>query len=160
MGRKPSIKAALELSKYFWPDFKEEDGFILLAWEHPFALSPERGLDYTGVEALCNHTHMIDLFFHNAELSSESEEDGFLLDYNHSDFVALCEVAKRMAQIWFLKLQQDFPQYQFRVYYTERENPIVRFHRVRENEPYWLDEENWPDEVKLDRIIVYDSQKK
>ncbi len=81
---------------------------------------------------------MIDLFTHNAGLPSVSEEDGLLPDYNHPDFVALCEVAKRMAYIWFLKLQEDFPQYQFRVYYTERDNPIVRFHRVREDEPYWL----------------------
>jgi hypothetical protein len=80
-------------------------------------------------------------------------------DQNHPDFKFLCEVGKKLAQMWYQKLKLDFPQYRFRVYYTEGIEPVVQFHRVRPNEPYWLDEATWRDDVKRGKIIIYDTEK-
>jgi hypothetical protein len=54
-------------------------------------------------------------------------------------------------------LQVDFPDYRFRVYYTQEDNPVVRFHRARDGEPYWLNENDHREDVELARIIVYDT---
>ncbi|MGB8648925.1 MAG: hypothetical protein WCF84_27055 [Anaerolineae bacterium] len=56
--------------------------------------------------------------------------------------------------MWFEKLKNDFPQYRFRVYYTQLDNPVVRFHRVRIDELYWLESSA---DVKLGEIIVCDT---
>jgi len=56
-------------------------------------------------------------------------------DVNHPDFADACELGKQMARMWAMKLKADFPRDRFRVYYTQYDNPIVRFHKVRENEP-------------------------
>ena len=62
-------------------------------------------------------------------------------DETHPDFVAACELGRATARLWALKLKEDFSSERFRVYYTEYDNPIVRFHKVRPNEPVWIDDE-------------------
>ncbi len=62
--------------------------------------------------------------------------------------------------MWFQKLKLDFPQYDFRVYYTQADNPIVRFHRVRPDEPNWIDAEKWSEEIKSGKVVIYDTRKK
>ena len=48
-------------------------------------------------------------------------------------FVGACELGKQIARMWAVKLKADFPLDRFRVYYTQNDNPIVRFHKVRDN---------------------------
>jgi hypothetical protein len=101
----------------------------------------------TETECLINHTHIFDEFRNRAtttEKESVSEELDVveeIYDTSHPDFVAACEIGKEMARMWALKLKADFPQHRFRVYYTQYDNPIVRFHLVRMDEPVWLADE-------------------
>lgn len=156
MKRNISIRTAKKVYDYIWPEFKEVDGLILLAWERSIPIEPEKGWDHTGVEAYCNHTHMVDLFRSGLERENETREE-FTFDYDHPDFQVLCEVAKMMAECWLAKLKRDFPHYRFRVYYTQYDNPIVRFHRVRDNEGYWIYAEDNEDAIRNGEIIIYDT---
>ncbi len=154
---KSRIKAqtAVELLQIFWPDFVEVNDLILLPWERATALSDtQREMGHTEIETFLNHTHIIDLFRHEVVW-----ENGHY-DHLSSDFEALCEIGKKLAGVWSRKLQADFPNYQFRVYYTQDDDPIVRFHRVRESEPYWLDENDYSAEVEQGRVIVYDTEQR
>lgn len=158
MRRRIGIKTAVELSRIFWPDFAEVDDLVLVPWVKIVRTGDsENGLDLTGIESLQNHTHIIDLFKHEAGREPGEKDDCFY-DWNHPDFALLCEVGKKLAQMWFLKLKGYFPQYRFRVYYTQEDDPIVRFHRVRPEEPCWLDEETWAADIRLGKVIVYDTQ--
>jgi hypothetical protein len=40
-----------------------------------------------------------------------------------------------------LKLKIDFPAARFRIYYTQYDNPIVRFHKVRDGEAFWISDD-------------------
>jgi hypothetical protein len=158
--RQIKIRTAAALLHIFWPDFVEVDGSVFLAHVKPKATSdPEHGLDRTGMEAFLNHTHMIDLFNHDASLQPIDEDDDRFYDPDHPDFSALCEVGMILAQMWFQKLRVDFPQYGFRVYYSQADNPIVRFHRIRIDEPNWLDENDYSEEIQLGKLIIYDTRK-
>jgi hypothetical protein len=154
------VSTAIALLVIFWPDFEEVDGSIFLANDQPKSTSDlQNGLDRTGMEAFYNHTHMIDLFKHNASLQPIDEDDDRFYDQDDPDFSALCKLGKTLAQMWFQKLQIDFPQYDFRVYYTQDDNPIVRFHRVRPDEPNYIDEEQWIEEIEYGKVIIYDTRK-
>ena len=109
----------------------------------------------TGWEAFANHQHILDLFEHQANKTGDTED--FYIP-THPDFIAACVFGKKLAQIWFSKLQMDFPQYRFRVYYTEEDDPIVRFHRVRVDEPPWLSEQNYENEIAQGKVIVLKSR--
>jgi hypothetical protein len=52
--------------------------------------------------------------------------------------VAACQIGLQMARMWAVKLKLDYPEHRFRVYYTQYDNPIVRFHKVRIHEAVWL----------------------
>lgn len=153
------IKTAATLLEILWPDFKEIEGSIFVPWRRVRkTCDPELGSDYTDMEAFINHTHIMDLFRH--EVSCERTKDNdYYYDHNHPDFKFLCEVGKKLAQMWYQKLKNDFPQYRFRVYYTQEADPVVQFHRVRPKEPYWLDENNYREDVKRGKVIVYDTEK-
>ncbi len=156
---KVSARTATDLLHIFYPDFVEIDGSVFLAWEKPKKISdPENGLDHIGMESFVNHTHMIDLFKHKADRKPKGENDDCFYDIEHPDFLLLCQLGKSIAEIWFQKLKADFPQYEFRVYYTQEDNPIVRFHRVRINEPNWIDEEQCIEDIKQKKIIIHDTR--
>jgi len=59
--------------------------------------------------------------------------------------------------MWRQKLESDFPEYVFRVYYTERDDPTVRFHRIHEKEANWLNETDWLADISQGKVIVYDT---
>lgn len=42
------------------------------------------------------------------------------------------------------------------MYYTERDDPIVRFHQKHPEECPWLDPEDWKDEVARGEVIIYE----
>ena len=170
---KVSVKTGLNLLHIVWPEFVEVKDCIVRkddaqAFGNETMDSNDREAstnhqpfsrdifqDYTGFEASTSHQHVLDLFQHKAYKQAGDTENFYIPA--HPDFVAACEFGKTLARIWFLKLQQDFPHYRFRVYYTEDDNPIVRFHRVREGEPFWLSEEDWKQDISDGKVVVLDS---
>jgi hypothetical protein len=159
MAELVQVSTVVDLLQVLWPDFIEVDGSVFLARAIPEKTTdPTHGLDRTGLEALLNHVHMSDLFGHTASRQAVDGEDNLFFDPQHPDFQLLCHTGKTLARMWFEKLIADFPDYDFRVYYTQEDNPIVRFHRVRPQEPSWLDELHYTEEIKQGKIIVYDTR--
>lgn len=150
--RKMSVKTGVELLNIVWPEFVEVDGAVFRKGASP-KVQPTN-MDKTGWEAFANHQHILDLFKHKAYKTGDTED--FYIP-THPDFIAACDFGKRLAKTWFSKLIQDFPKYRFRVYYTEEDNPIVTFHRVRDDEPSWLSEEDYKQDVVEGKVIVLDS---
>ena len=138
-----TVSAALEVRGFLWPEFVRKHGCIFLA-EHSGANPPPSNDTATGWEAFVNHTHIFDEFANDATARTVVEEGENLdfeeerYDETHPDFIAACKLGRTAAQLWAIKLKQDFPSEQFRVYYTEYDNPIVRFHKVRIGEALWL----------------------
>jgi hypothetical protein len=132
-----TVKAALTVSCLLWPDFIEEHGCVFLGW-HSGSNPPPADDTATGWESFVNHTHIFDEYTNDAS-TFVSEE--VVYNEHHPDFLSACELGQRIAKLWALKLKLDFPNERFRVYYTQYDNPIVRFHKVRDDEPQWLFDE-------------------
>jgi hypothetical protein len=109
--------------------------------------------DLTAAEAFCNHVHVLDLVEHGAGLDGSDPGRGYY-DAAHPDFLAAFEASKLIAQCWQAKLARDFPGRRFRVYVCADDNPVVRFHTVRDNEAPWLDERDWAQAVAAGRVLV------
>jgi hypothetical protein len=160
-----TLKSAEEVLQFFWPAFVVENGMVLLARHAGSNPCPSGTL--TDWESFINHTHVFDEFgnesgaVHQTTVSQAPQFDEIEITYDeqHPDFLAACRMGKTAARLWATKLKEEFPNERFRVYYTQYDNPIVRFHKVRENEAPWL-----PDEViitaqgDLRNALVYDSQ--
>ena len=132
-----TVRAALTVSRLLWPDFVVEHGCVFLGG-HSGTNPPPADDTATGWESFVNHTHIFDEFKNDAS-AFDSEEVVF--NELHLDFISACELGQRIAKLWALKLKLDFPNERFRVYYTQYDNPIVRFHKVRDDEPQWLPDE-------------------
>jgi hypothetical protein len=144
------IQSATRLAAVFWPIFEERFECVFLAGQ---AVDPAQvKMDRTGAEASANHVHLFDLFSHGVTWNEETS-----YDITHPDFVAACELGKLLARAWWSKLGLDYPGQRFRVYYTERDEPIVRFHCFRRDEPTWLDEATWGAEIARGEVIVLDT---
>ncbi|HYE74513.1 MAG TPA: hypothetical protein VEF04_14335 [Blastocatellia bacterium] len=149
------IKTAKKTLEIYWPDFSEIDGAIFLTRE-----LPKRGInltifhDLTEAEAFYNHIHLLDLFSHRARI--EGDEDDFW-DRNHPDFQMACSIGKDIIKMWAHKLKAEFRHKEFRLYFTSDFDPTVRFHTVHENEPEWLSESNWGEQISDGRIVIIDT---
>jgi hypothetical protein len=151
------IKEASSSLKLFYPKFVEVEGAVFVASELPIeGVSFSNFSDRTEAECLYNHIHILDQFHHSAALDGNDSNTGFY-DQSHPDFKLGCEVAKVVAIMWRQKLEADFPAYRFRVYYTEAEDPTIRFHRVHAGEANWLDENDWLNDIAAGKVIVYDT---
>jgi hypothetical protein len=133
----PSVSVALKVSEVLWPDFVQEHGCVFLG-RHSGSNPPPASDTATGWESFVNHTHILDEFTNCAE--KIVGEDVIYLE-DHPDFISACELGRRIAWLWALKLRIDFPADRFRVYYTQYDNPVVRFHKVRDGEPCWLSDD-------------------
>ena len=159
-----SVGIASELLQVFWPDFIEQSGCVFAAF-HGEA-GPAGSDTKTAWECFINHTHVMDEFVNNAtfqhreNISKELDEIEEIYDESHPDFVRACELGKTMARMWAIKLKADFPNEQFRVYYTQYDNPIVRFHKVRPNEDVWLTDEELLDatDPSFRDALIYDTE--
>lgn len=152
-----TVTGALCVSRILWPDFIEEHGCVFLGW-HSGSNPPPAGDTATGWESFINHTHIFDEFANEA--TAVVSED-VVYDEHHPDFLAACELGRQIAKLWALKLKIDFPSERFRVYYTQYDNPIVRFHRVREEESYWVSDEAIQTAVapSFRHALVYDTSR-
>ena len=146
-GVRVSVRTGIHLLRLFWPDFVEVNDCIFAAFQIRDGPIQELKDGKTETECLINHTHLLDEFRNRATSERrDTSSDGLevveaFYDVNHPDFVGACELGKQIARIWATKLKTEFPLDRFRVYYTQYDNPIVRFHKVRENESMWLHDE-------------------
>ena len=142
------------LRNLFWPEVLQLDGLFLLASEVPTTGVDQADFhDRTAAESFYNHVHVLDCFDHGAALDGSDPDRGFF-DRRHPDFIAACELGRLVASVWRAKLVSDFPGQPFRVYFTADDDPVVRFHRVRPEEPVWLDEASWLPEIAKGRVAV------
>jgi hypothetical protein len=141
--------------------FVERDGANILATDPDCALRNRPSFDtLSDLEAGCTHVHVLDHFENEAELPEPTvTEDGCDLYYDaeHPDFRAACDIGVGMVHTWAAHLKSLFPGYQFRVYYTELDNPIVRCHRVRESEAPWLSDDDVRAHGPSGRALVLDT---
>jgi hypothetical protein len=149
MGRRQklvSVATASDLLQVIWPDFVEVNECIFASFQWHGNYSGDFK-DKTATESFINHTHILDEFRNRAtfELREPVSKDLDLLekifDATHPDFVGACKLGRTIAKMWAIKLNADFPKDRFRIYYTQYDNPIVRFHKVRPNEYEWLSDE-------------------
>ncbi len=161
----PSLASALEVAELLWPTFVREHGCVFLARDAGSNPPPVNDTA-TGWEAFVNHTHIFDVFSNEATATAIEEETDNLavLDYtyddSHPDFVRASKLGRMIARLWSIKLKADFPNERFRVYYTQYDNPIVRFHMVRPSESFWLDDQAVlaPPNRSLEDALIYDTK--
>jgi hypothetical protein len=149
-SERPSIQAAVEIVDILWPEFALVDDHVFFAWAAPDSVNLGQWHDRTQVESTLNHTHVLDLFSHDANLSEEP-----WWNQSHSDFLAACKFGVAWAQAIATKLAQEFPERCFLVYYTEQDNPIVRFHQGHPGEIPWLSAGDYPEEIAASSIIIH-----
>lgn len=140
---------ALKAAQYLWPEFVEHNKFVFFKWCKPEMVDMNVWHDRVEVEATLNHVHVLDLFHHDAGLEVEP-----FWDNSHPDFISACEFGKVLAHSLACKLAKDFPEKSFRVYYTQNDNPIVRFHQIYENETNWLDDGEFSAEIDNAQLMV------
>lgn len=163
--KRVTVGTASALLQIFWPDFIEENGCVFAAF-HGGVGSARSGECKTETECFVNHTHIMDEFLnkatfrHREQISNELDAIEEIYDSSHPDFTTACELGKTMARMWAIKLKADFPNEHFRVYYTQYDNPIVRFHKVRSNEHVWLSDKALLDATvpSFRDALIYDTK--
>jgi hypothetical protein len=161
-----SVQSAEKVLRFLWPDFARQHGCIFLA-RYSGSNPPPVNDTATGWESFVNHTHIFDEFRSDAAksvvkaISEELNLEEVIYDETHPDFIAACELGRAAARLWALKLKHDFPQERFRVYYTEYDNPIVRFHKVRDDEPVWLSDDGLREATDSSFLnsVIYDTHR-
>jgi len=78
--------------------------------------------------------HVLAEFNHDAGLDEEP-----FWNADHPDFVRAIRLANLIAETWAARLAARFPKRDFAVYATRDDKPVVRFHTIRANLPFWLD---------------------
>jgi len=152
MSKQHSISTALKIGEILWPDFVVINDLVFLKSEAPDSDAFSNWTTKTETEASLNHVHVLDTFSHKAELTDEP-----FWDLGHKDFASACALGKIWARTIFSKLSYDFPSRRFRVYYTERDNPIVRFHQIHQGEAPWLSEADWQPYTLTGEIEIHES---
>jgi|GEM_PF-1795884 len=149
-AKKDSIQTALAVADVLWPEFVLVDDHIFFAWTAPDSVNLNQWRDSTEVEALLNHTHLLDIFGHGASI----EHDPWM-NQNHPDFLAACKFGLVWAETISNKLAKDFPGRPFFVYYTEQDDPIVRFHQEHTGETPWLIAKDWQAEIAAGSVVIH-----
>ncbi len=155
------IRGIQEVAALLSPDFVERDGWILPKGNPECGEHNRDHFDSDSeLEAGCTHVHVLDCFENGASRKGVVLEDidDSLYDFKHPDFLAACRIGKAMVVAWASTLTADFPGRHFRIYYTELDNPIVRFHQIRENERFWMTDEEVLKEEPPNRAAVFDTR--
>jgi hypothetical protein len=134
----PELTTALAVARWLWPEFQKVGGGTLLCTTEKLE-SWHSTRNILDDEAFHNHTHVFDLFAHRAYLKRAP-----WVDRTHPDFAAACRLGEIMCETWAAKLRHDFPDEDYAVMCTRDDNPIVRFHKIREGEETWIDPGQWP----------------
>lgn len=136
--KKVSVRHAAICAEYLWPEFRVVNELIFFAWAAPESINPREWHDRTEAEATLNHVHVLDIFSSGLRV-----EEALGINREHPDYRAACTFGKKWAAALAAKLAIDFPHHAFRVYYTQEEDPIVRFHQAHDGEPPWASEDGW-----------------
>ncbi len=160
-----TVGTATHALEVLWPDFMEVNGCVFARFQCSGGPIQELSDGKTETECLVNHTHVLDEFPNRAtserreSVSDELDVVEEAYDVSHPDFVSACEIGRIMARMWAMKLKADFPHDRFRVYYTQYDNPIVRFHKVRMNEPVWLSDDQLTSTTdrSFSSAVIYDT---
>lgn len=163
--KKASIRTATSVAQILWPDFIEVNDCVFLALfagESPSELPAGK----TETECFINHMHLFDEFGNEATTENRTHYSEVLevveetYDINHRDFIAARDLGLKIARMWAVKLKLDFPRDRFRVYYTQYDNPIVRFHKVRSGEPEWLSDAalRLTTDPNFQNAVIYDTE--
>jgi hypothetical protein len=131
-----TIQSAVAVLDVVWPEFRVLNGLVFLASAGVEDAQQSAGLDRTGLEALHNHIHILDVLENGARLDKEP-----FYASEHADFIAAWSFARRVAHCWAAKLREDFPSRRFVIYATRDDNPVVRFHQVHPDEPPWASDD-------------------
>lgn len=137
------MNEAANIALLFWPEFKVVDDLVFFAWCAPACVG-SGWFDKTDVESSINHVHVLDCFVNRASLP-----DAPWYDQKHPDFLAARSFGRLWARAVASKLASEFPKRDFRVYYSEQDNPVVRFHQCHPQEKPWM-----PDEFAFDAIAA------
>ena len=134
------FKTALEISKLYWPVFVEKDEAIFLQ----LALENSYGIPSEPMEAECfvNSIHLLDLFKNDASINDEP-----YWDFEHPDFTSAYELALKISDMWASKLAKDFPSYKFVIICTKYDNPMIRFHKLREDGKLYFNPKDWATDI-------------
>ena len=145
-----NIQNALSTATYLCPKFIVKSDLVFFDWCAPDQIDFSHFYDKTEIEALYNHVHILDEFENYAHI----EEEPFV-DQQHPDFEVAVTFGKLWAKAISCQLAFDFPERSFRVYFTQYDDPIVRFTQKHDNEAFWLDEETWKNEIGREEVMVF-----
>jgi hypothetical protein len=146
------VTTARRVADILWPAFIERNGMIFLPFTDPGAWSPPPDRALTEHERLQGHSHIQDLFRWDVPMRHDPELDIDVPDPGTPEHAAAWELARCIGEMWMAKLMRDFPSYRFRVYMSRLDDPIVHSHRVRDDEPVWI-----RDEEANDDLVILDS---
>ncbi len=117
-----------KIREVLFPRFIEWDGCVLLAQNEQLDL-PNKFIptpycpDKTGFEAGENHIHFSDY-----------------LEKVHKNPLEGLRIALEIMDIWTCRLKKKFPETKFLIILSfDGEDAILRFHTMREDEPFWID---------------------
>jgi hypothetical protein len=107
LGCKGDFQLAIGFSRLFWPAFVEHDSCVLFAGFSPsvyqdFLISCQN--DRASVEAVMNHQHLLDLFYHASPTATAAQ---------------LVYLGTVLRDILKVKLSHDFPKRAFEVEFDE-----------------------------------------
>ncbi len=146
-----SLRWAAETLRLAYPTFIKAEGCVFIDWCYKNTFGIPDSYNRTEREAFTNHIHIFDWFY------PYGWDTKILI--NRPDFPAACAIGKTVAHLWTLKLSAEFPRSRFRVYFTLDEDPIVRFHRVYQGEPYLLNESRWKKEINSGALVIIDTRR-
>jgi hypothetical protein len=141
------FKTALKISNLYWPNFVEQGGAIFLE----SALENSYGIPEDPMEAECfvNSIHLLDIFKNDASLDNEP-----YWNFKHPDFISAFELCLKLAEMWASKLSNDFPNSQFVIICTKYDNPMIRFHKLREDGKLYFNPSDWIAEIKNGSVKI------
>ena len=140
------IERASEIIALLQPQFVVAGECIFIKFGYERAHFSAVSMSCTEQECFVNHVHILDEIEHEALTDGQNDE---WWDTTHPHSEMAWDFAQMMARNWLTKLQKEFPKRQFRVYCTKYDNPIVRFHAVRDGEAFWVG-----DDAMLDHIVI------
>ena len=151
------VSTARRVADIFWPDFVERDGVILLSYVRPSEAPLGHHRTLTEYERFHGHTHIQELFRWEVPTRYDAELDLDRPDWDSAEHAAAWDLTQRIARMWLAKLMTDFPDYRFRVYASRLDDPIIHFHRVRDDEPVWITDAEAAEQQARGDIVILDS---
>lgn len=124
-----------------WPEFIETpEGMVFIKKEYDVNYSKNTDYsctDYTASESFINHIHIEDKI-------------GIKLNKCYK------EIIKTIGNMWAAKLKGEFPNYKFRIYLCCNDDYVLRFHKIHDNEPFWLNEIERKDEIEKGKLYIWE----